>query len=118
MTTGRINQITIFKLSFSTASPEGTAERKAEQVFSFGKNCIIPLGNLRKLSSSVAWGFVLSWFATNWDITLKAQMGKPEWSLKASSLNAHLLPPGLRVQGRSRMCTRLTNIHYSHTIIQ
>jgi len=53
-----------------------------------------PQGNLRKQSSSVARGLVLSWLATNWDLALKAQMGKPKCSLEASSLVAHLLPPG------------------------
>ena len=94
MTTGRINQITIFKPCSSTASPEGDCrERSKAKLVRFGKELYDPLGGLRKQSSSVARGLVLSWFATNWDISLKAQMRDLKCSLRAMSLVEHLLPP-------------------------
>jgi hypothetical protein len=75
--------------------PEGWLPiEKQSKVVRFGKELYDPQDNLRKLSSSVVWGLVLSWLATNWNLALKAQMGIPKCSLRASFLDAHLLPPG------------------------
>ena len=91
MTTGRINQITIFKQCHSAAE----AKRGQSKVVRLAKDCKFLAATTGSVSTCVAEGLVLSWLATNWSPAPKAHMSKLKCSSRDEFLSANLLPPGL-----------------------